>query len=257
MNISDTTRISAMEMLKKLKELLDMGAITQQEFEEKKADLMQHISFGSDKVNLGKDTINGVEDIDPKYAKDYSDKSFWDKITGVLKSAGLELIYKALQLYYVMQNSDCPLHIKTAIVAALGYFISPIDLIPDFIPVVGFTDDLAAVGAALVMAQVYVNDDVKRQAKATIDNLFGARENPACAASTTTVPSLCRVTAYLKPYARCHRAITSLSYARLSCRSRHSSASLPRPCSPLSSATASRRDTTSAYTLPRPQNVSS
>ncbi|MBR4195373.1 MAG: DUF1232 domain-containing protein [Synergistaceae bacterium] len=117
--------------------------------------------------------IRSVEDIDPKYQKDYSDDSFWDKVKGVLKAAGLPLIYKAIQLYYVMKRPDCPIHIKAAIVATLGYFISPIDIIPDFIPFVGFTDDLAAIAAALIMAQMYVNDEVKRQAREMIDSIFG------------------------------------------------------------------------------------
>ena len=118
-------------------------------------------------------TIHDMDDIDPKYAKDYSDDSFWEKIKGVLKSAGLELIYKALQLYYVMQRPDYPIYIKGGIIAALGYFISPLDIIPDFIPVVGFSDDLLAVGAALVMAEIYVTEEIKRQARETIDNIFG------------------------------------------------------------------------------------
>lgn len=118
--------------------------------------------------------ILSVDDIDPKYQNNYSDESFWDKVKGVLKSAGLPLIYKAFQLYYVMKRPDCPIHIKAAIVATLGYFISPIDLIPDFVPFVGFSDDLGAIVAALVMAQMYVNDEVKRQAREAIDSIFGA-----------------------------------------------------------------------------------
>ena len=117
--------------------------------------------------------IHSVDDIDPKYSKDFSDDSFWDKIKGVLKSAGLEIIYKALQLYYAMQNPNCPMTVKAGIVAALGYFISPIDLIPDFIPVVGFTDDLAAIGAAIAMAHMYIDDEVKRKAREKIDDIFG------------------------------------------------------------------------------------
>ena len=117
--------------------------------------------------------IQSVDDIDPKYAKSYSEDSFWDKIKGVLKSAGLPIIYKALQLYYAMQNPNCPMSIKAGIIAALGYFISPIDLIPDFIPVLGFTDDLAAIGAALVMAHMYIDEDVKRKARQKIDDIFG------------------------------------------------------------------------------------
>ena len=176
----------AMEMLKKLKELLDIGAISQDEFDQQKAELMKQISFSNASAsqpvivpevvkesNSADAKILSMEDIDPKYSKDFSEESFWDKIKNVLKTAGLELIYKALQLYYAMQNPNCPMYIKAAIVTALGYFISPIDLIPDFTPFIGFTDDLAAVGAALAIASAYVDENVNRQAKQTIDNLFG------------------------------------------------------------------------------------
>ncbi len=71
-----------------------------------------------------------------------------------------------------MKKPGCPAYIKTAIVAALGYFILPIDLVPDVIPVVGFSDDLAAIGAALVIAQAYVDDEVKELAKKTLDDIF-------------------------------------------------------------------------------------
>ena len=113
------------------------------------------------------------EIVDEKYSKDYSEESFWDKITGTIKSAGSELIFKALQLFYAMQNPECPIAIKAAIIAALGYFISPIDAIPDVIPFVGFADDLAAVGAALAMANMYINNEVIQKAKDKMRGLFG------------------------------------------------------------------------------------
>ena len=118
--------------------------------------------------------INSVDDVDPKYAESYSDDSFWEKVKSVLKSAGLTLIYKAFQLYYVMQLPNCPMHIKAAITIILGYFISPIDFIPDFTPFVGFSDDLAAITSGLLLAQMYVDEEVKRKAREAIDNLFGA-----------------------------------------------------------------------------------
>lgn len=117
--------------------------------------------------------IQSIDDIDPRYSKDYSEDNFWDKIIGCVKSAGLELVYKALQLYYAMDNPNCPMGVKAGIIAALGYFISPIDFIPDFIPVVGFTDDLAAIGAAIVMAHMYIDDNVKCKAREKIDDIFG------------------------------------------------------------------------------------
>ena len=112
-------------------------------------------------------------ELDSKYAKNYSEDGFWNKITSVLKSAGLVTLYKALQLYYVLKESSCPAHIKAAILAALGYFILPIDVVPDFIPGVGFGDDLVAITAALVIAQAYVDEEVKRKARDKLDDLFG------------------------------------------------------------------------------------
>ena len=112
-------------------------------------------------------------ELDSKYAKNYSEEGFWEKTKSVLKSAGLLTLYKALQLYYVLKESSCPAHIKAAILAALGYFILPIDVVPDFIPGVGFGDDLVAITAALVIAQAYVDEEVKRKARDKLDDLFG------------------------------------------------------------------------------------
>ncbi len=107
------------------------------------------------------------------YAESYSETSFWSKIVASIKSAGLELIYKALQLFYAAQSEKCPAGVKVAIYAALGYFILPIDVVPDFIPGAGFVDDLAALTAALVMAQAYVDQDVKNRAKDAVCRLLG------------------------------------------------------------------------------------
>ena len=72
-----------------------------------------------------------------------------------------------------MQKPECPIHVKAAIIGALGYFISPLDLIPDFVPIAGFTDDYGAIIAALLLVSAYIDEEVKRQARNTIDNIFG------------------------------------------------------------------------------------
>ena len=117
-----------------------------------------------------------LQDIDiEKYSKDYSEDSLWKKIRDNVSSAGLNLIYKALQLYYVTESPACPMKVKAGIYAALGYFISPIDLIPDITPIVGFADDATAVGMALVLAQVYIDDEVKAKARGKIHDMFGMK----------------------------------------------------------------------------------
>lgn len=110
-----------------------------------------------------------------KYAKDYSDESFASKIKSAVKKAGAGLIYKALQLFYVTQNPNCPMKIKAGIFAALGYFITPLDVIPDFAPIVGYTDDAAAIAIAITLAHIYIDDDVKRKAQEKLVSLFGKK----------------------------------------------------------------------------------
>ncbi len=110
-----------------------------------------------------------------KYSKDYSEENFFGKVKGAVKKAGVGIIYKALQLFYVTQNPNCPMRIKAGIFAALGYFISPLDMLPDFAPIIGYTDDAAAIAAAITLAHIYIDDTVRDKAKNTLQNIFGKK----------------------------------------------------------------------------------
>jgi uncharacterized membrane protein YkvA (DUF1232 family) len=94
----------------------------------------------------------------------FSDAGFWDKLTSFARVAGREVIEKALWLYYAMQSPDCPAWAKTVIIGALGYFILPLDAIPDVLVPMGFTDDLGVLAAALTVVSMHVTPEVKRQA---------------------------------------------------------------------------------------------
>jgi uncharacterized membrane protein YkvA (DUF1232 family) len=110
-----------------------------------------------------------------EYAKNYSEDNLWDKVRENVSSIGMSLIYKAFQLYYVAQSDACPMKVKAGIIAALGYLISPIDLIPDLMPVVGYSDDAAAIAFALAAAQAYITPEIKRQAKERMREIFGEK----------------------------------------------------------------------------------
>ena len=110
-----------------------------------------------------------------KYTDEYSEEGLWKKIKENVTSIGIKLIYKALKLYYVAQSPKCPMKVKAGIYGALGYLISPFDFIPDITPIVGYTDDAAAIGIALLLAQMYINDEIKAQAKGKIKDIFGAK----------------------------------------------------------------------------------
>ena len=103
----------------------------------------------------------------------YSDSSFWEKVKKFAGKAGKEVIEKALWLYYAARRPETPKWAKTAIYGALAYFILPLDTIPDITPVLGFTDDLGVLGAAIAMTSMYINQDVKQQASQKLLDWFG------------------------------------------------------------------------------------
>lgn len=108
------------------------------------------------------------------FGKDYSEQSFWDKVLNFAKAAGKEVIEKALQLYYALQAPDTPAWAKAVIIAALGYFISPLDAIPDMTPLIGYADDLGVLTMAIATVAAYITDDIKAKAKAKLVDWFGA-----------------------------------------------------------------------------------
>lgn|SRR5690554_284053 len=109
-----------------------------------------------------------------KYTEAYSEEKLFDKIKKFAKKAGLKVIYLVLLLYYTLQQPETPMKAKSVIVGALGYFIFPMDLIPDFIPVAGYSDDFTALMAAIVMIAFYINDETKRKARERLGVWFGS-----------------------------------------------------------------------------------
>ncbi len=119
-----------------------------------------------------KDTEKAPIDFENNYEQHYSESSFWDKIKSVAIKAGYELINKVLQLYYAMQSPTMPAKDKAIIVAVLGYFILPTDLIPDMIAMLGFTDDAAALSWALKTISSNITPEVKDKAQQRCDEFF-------------------------------------------------------------------------------------
>ena len=108
--------------------------------------------------------------------KKYSDEKFWAKILRYAKVAGKEVIEKALTLYYTMHDKDTPAWAKTIIVGALVYLIMPLDAIPDFIPVVGYSDDLGLLVVALGTVAIHIKPGHKQAAKDKAKEWFGPED---------------------------------------------------------------------------------
>ena len=101
----------------------------------------------------------------PQYERHYNEGDFWKKLRRTASLVGAKVLYPALQLYFLMQSKNVPVKAKTLIIGALGYLILPADLVPDFIPALGFTDDLTALMVALRAVNTHLTPDIKRQAK--------------------------------------------------------------------------------------------
>lgn len=125
-----------------------------------------------DKKSFDDSQINSKEL--EKYTGDYSEDGFLQKIKKYGQAIGLELLYKVVQLWFVLQKPDVPATSKAAIMGALGYLIAPLDFIPDLTPVLGYSDDLVAATFALMKVQGYIDDDVKEKSKKLLAGIFGA-----------------------------------------------------------------------------------
>ena len=111
-----------------------------------------------------------------KYKDKFSQQNFIEKIQRIAKRAGAKLVYIALILYYLMQSDKVSLKDKAIIIGALGYLISPIDVVPDAIPIAGLADDLAVLLYALGKVWRQVDDNLKDKAKEKLAKWFDENE---------------------------------------------------------------------------------
>ncbi len=133
---------------------------------------LRTIQIGADLYNLFADELKSA-----RYRKHYSDASFGDKLKRVAKVAGMKVVYPALLLHYLMKSNDVSLKAKLILSAALGYFILPIDFIPDFAPLLGFTDDLGVLLLILRQMAVHITPEIKKQAREHLHKWFGEADS--------------------------------------------------------------------------------
>ena len=113
-------------------------------------------------------TPNDIE----QYQKHYSEKGLFAKIGKVCKKTGLKGIYYILLLFYVLKDEKTSLEHKAIILGALGYFILPLDMLPDFIPVIGFSDDIAAIIACIKAIRANITPEIKKKATQKLYDWF-------------------------------------------------------------------------------------
>ncbi|MCH5235617.1 MAG: DUF1232 domain-containing protein [Muribaculaceae bacterium] len=105
------------------------------------------------------------------YQQYFSVEGFWQKISNVAQKAGVKIVYGALLLFYASMDKNIPLADKAKIYGALGYFILPVDLIPDFLPG-GYVDDLGALVWALKTVWDNITPEVHDKAYNKLSSWF-------------------------------------------------------------------------------------
>ena len=109
-----------------------------------------------------------------KYGTYYSDNRLWKKIERVAKKVGATVLLPVFTPYYMLQDDKVSLQHKAYIVGALGYFILPIDLIPDgILPVIGFTDDIAVMTLVLKLVKDSITPEIKARANQRVAEVMG------------------------------------------------------------------------------------
>ena len=116
---------------------------------------------------------------DNNVSEDINKEKLWGKITNYAQKAGIKVIYSVLLMWYAYQRKDTPDWAKRIILGALAYFVSPIDMLLNLPPFIGFTDDLGILGMGLVAIAACGNDGVRQQAKERLSKWFKDYNNEA------------------------------------------------------------------------------
>jgi uncharacterized membrane protein YkvA (DUF1232 family) len=96
----------------------------------------------------------------------YVRRGFWSKLRRF--AVALPFAEDLLAAYYCAFDRDTPRHVQVTLVGALAYFVLPFDVIPDMMPVLGFTDDAAVLATALKLVASHIRPAHRDAAKAAI-----------------------------------------------------------------------------------------
>ncbi len=98
------------------------------------------------------------------YEKYYDENNFLTKLRKLVFRLGEEVVIHVLMLWFLLLSGKVPLKTRLLIMAALGYLVMPADLVSDFIPALGFTDDVAFLTYAFNQTSRYMDESIRKKA---------------------------------------------------------------------------------------------
>ena len=93
-------------------------------------------------------------------------------IVKILIKAGRTIAKPALEVLEMAVDPYTPPQVRVSLMAALAYLIMPFDLFPDFMPLVGFSDDFVALTAVLSIWSKYMTPSIRARAENKLNKLF-------------------------------------------------------------------------------------
>ena len=101
-------------------------------------------------------------------------RGFWPKLERF--AARLPFAGELVAAWYAAFDRATPLRVRGILLAALAYFVLPFDVVPDFFPGLGFTDDLTVLVTAYTMIRAHIRPEHRERAKQRLRGV--GRENP-------------------------------------------------------------------------------
>jgi uncharacterized membrane protein YkvA (DUF1232 family) len=100
-------------------------------------------------------------------------RRFWQKLRAL--AARLPFAEDLIAAHYCAFDRQTPVHVKAALIGAISYFVLPADVIPDVLPIIGYTDDAAMLAAAIRLVAQHITPDHRQAARQTLARMRGAR----------------------------------------------------------------------------------
>jgi uncharacterized membrane protein YkvA (DUF1232 family) len=98
------------------------------------------------------------------------ERDFWGKLKATARK--VPFIDDLAAVYFCAVDPKTPLKVKVILYGALAYFVIPLDLITDFMPLLGFTDDAAVIYAAIRTVLPHINSQHRIDAKQALDRVL-------------------------------------------------------------------------------------
>ena len=103
-----------------------------------------------DEVKYGEILLPGDEDTQNRREKTVRQK-FWPTFRRAVRR--IPFSRDVVAGFYCALDPQTPTRVRGVLLAALAYFVMPVDIIPDVFAVIGFSDDIAVLSAAFAMVR--------------------------------------------------------------------------------------------------------